>query len=99
MNGDELEVGETINHVIELAVEEDRALVDDDHAAAERLDIRHVVAREQDGRLALRVVVTQEFTNDLLRDDVEADGGLVEEQDLGLMQERGDELHLHALPE
>ena len=45
------------------------------------------------------VVVAQERAQGLLRNDVEADGGLVEKQHPRAVEQRGDELHLHALAE
>ena len=99
MDGDEFEIGEAVEDVAEPAVEEEVAVVDDDDASTELLDVGHVMAGEQDGGLAGRVVIAQEFADILLRNHVEADGGFVEEEDAGLVEQRGDELHFHAFAE
>lgn len=52
VDGDDLEIGEAIDDVAERAIKEDGAFVDDDHALAECLDIRHVMAGEEDGGFA-----------------------------------------------
>lgn len=83
----------------EVAVVDFFAVVDDDDAVAEGLDIGHIVAGEQGGDLVTAVVVAEEVAHGFLGDDVETDGGLVEEKDAGAVEEGGDELHLHALAE
>jgi hypothetical protein len=83
-------------YLVEAAVEGDFAVVNDDDAVAEGLDVGHVVAGKQDGRLLRGVVALEEFAHNLLRNHIQADGRFVEEEDFGLMQERGDQLHLHA---
>ena len=45
----------------------------------------------------LPVVLTQKIADGFLRNDVEADGGLVEEEHTRAVEQGGDELHLHAL--
>src|SRR6185312_10507600 len=75
------------------------AAVDDDHPLAELLDVRHVVAGEQDGDAVDAVVFAQELADGLLRDDVEADRRLVEKEHPRPVEEGGDQLHLHALAE
>src|SRR6185503_13071993 len=45
------------------------------------------------------VEVADELADLLLRDDVEADGGLVEEEDARAVEERGGDLAAHALSE
>jgi hypothetical protein len=44
-------------------------------------------------------VAADEFADGFLRNHVQADGRLVEKQHLGLVQQRGDEFHLHAFAE
>ena len=75
------------------------ALVDDDHAFAELLDVRHVVAGQEDRDLVAPVVIGEEAAHGPLADDIEADGGLVEEEHARAVEEGGDKLHLHALTE
>ena len=83
----------------ESAVVDFCALVDHDHAFAEFLDVGHVVAREENRHAILAVVVAEELANGTLRNDVETDGRFVEKEDARAVQERGDELHFHALAE
>ena len=64
------------------AVVEDRAVVDHDHALAQRLHVGHVVAGQQHGRAAAGVVLGQERPDPLLHGHVEPDGRLVQEQHL-----------------
>ena len=97
LNGDELGIGEAVHHLAEAAIEEDRAVINDNDALAQLLDVGHVMAGEQDGRLLLRVVLAQELPHGLLGDHVQADGRLVQEQDFRLVQQRRDQLHLRAL--
>ena len=96
LDGDELEVGEAVHDVAQFAVEEDFAVVNDDDALAERLDVGHVMAGEENGGFLGGVVAADKFANGLLGNDVEADGGLVEKQDAGLVEQGGDEFHFHA---
>src|SRR5207249_4111175 len=50
LNGDKLGIGKSVHHFAQLAIEEDHAVIDDDHALAQFLDIVHVMAGEQNGR-------------------------------------------------
>ncbi len=74
-------------------------MIDDDDALAKFLDISHVVASEHgdDGMFAM--VSAEEVAHALLRGDVEADGGFVEEKDFWAVEQGGDELHFHAFSE
>ena len=72
-------------------------MVDDDHPAAERDDVRHVVARQQHGRAVAPVVVGDERPDAFLHRHVEPDRRLVEEQNLRSVEERADDLDLHPL--
>ena len=81
------------------AVEQDPPVVDDDDALAQRLDVGHVVAREQNRGPETRVVVGDEHPDALLHRDVEADRRLVEEEHLRPMEQGADDLRLHALAE
>jgi hypothetical protein len=74
-------------------------VVDHDHAPAERDDVGHVVAREQDGRLVAAVVLGDERADPPLHRHVQADCGLVEEEDLRAVNERAHDFDLHALAE
>ena len=72
-------------------------MVDDDDPAAEGLNIRHVVAGQQDGGSAPGVIALEKFPDGLLRDHIQADRRFIQEENPGLVQQRGDQLHLHAL--
>ena len=74
-------------------------MVDHDHAPAQRLDVGHVVAREQHGRAGAPVVAGQELADAPLHGHVDADRRLVQEQHLRLVHQRDRELRLHALAE
>src|SRR5579859_398440 len=99
LNGNELEVSEAVNDLAEQTVEGDGAVVNDDDAPAKLLDVRHVMAGQQDGGFAGGVVFAQKFADGFLRNDVQPDGRLVQEEDFGLVQERGDQFHLHPFAE
>ena len=75
------------------------AVVDDEEPAAQPFDVVEIVRRQQDCRVVPRVEIREELAHTLLADHVEADRRLVEEQQLGSVQERGRELAAHALPE
>ncbi len=81
------------------AVEQDPAVVDDDHPLAQGLDVGHVVARQQHRRARPLVVLGEERADPLLGGDVEPDRRLVEEQHRRPMQEGAADLGLHPLPE
>ena len=80
LDRDHLEIGEAVEHFVQFAVEENAAMVDNDHASAQRLDICHVMAGEEDGRFLRLVVAAQELPDRLLRHDVEPDRRLIQEQ-------------------
>ncbi len=79
------------------AVQQDRATVDDDDAAAEGLDVVHIVGGEDDGDAALAVQSQDEIAHGELGDGIEADGGLVEEQDGRGVEQRRRQIAPHAL--
>src|SRR5207249_10118407 len=47
LNGDDFKIGEAIQDFAELAIEKNRAAIDDNDAAAKRLNIGHIVAGEK----------------------------------------------------
>jgi hypothetical protein len=85
--------------LVEPAVVDDRALADQEDAAAEPLDVLHVVAREQHGGPVLPAVLEQEVAHGPLRHQVEPDRRFVQEHHARAVQQRGDQLHLHPLAE
>src|ERR1044071_1045246 len=90
LDGDQLEICESVEDFAELPIEEDGAVVNDDDAFAKFLNIGHVMARQQNRRFMLRIVFAKEFTNGFLRNDIKPDGRFVKEKDFRLMQQRGD---------
>ena len=85
--------------LVERAVGEQAALADDDDALGQRLDVVHVVGREQHGHALLAVEPPHELAHGELRRRIEADRRLVEEQDRGIVQQGRGELRAHALAE
>ena len=83
----------------QIAVVDQPALVDHDHARAERGHVVHVVAGEQHRRAVALVVAADELAHRACIDDVEPDGRLVEEQHLRPVEQRRRQLALHALAE
>ena len=83
----------------ERAVGQDLAVADHDHARAQRLDVVHVVRREDHRHAALAVEPLDEVADRELRDGVEADRRLVEEQDRRRVEQRRREIAAHALAE
>ena len=79
------------------AVKDDVAMVDDHGPLAEHLDVAGIVGGQKDGDLLLLVHLQDKVADALLDDDVEADGGLVEEEDLGPVEQGGGDLAAHAL--
>ena len=84
-------------HAADAVVVDQLTVVDHDHAPRHLLDVRHVVRGEEDGRRALLVEPQHEVAKPRLGDQVEADRGLVEEQDLGLVQHARGQLAAHPL--
>ncbi len=68
-------------------------------ALAERLDVGHVVARQQHRRAVTPVVLGDERADALLHRHVETDRRLVEEEHLRQVKQRTDDLDLHPLAE
>ena len=83
LQGKDFMAAEAVDDAGQRAVVHDVAVGDDDDAFAKGDDIFHVMAREQDGDLALLLIVLEEFLDVVLRNDVETDGGLVEKEHLG----------------
>ena len=57
----------------ERAVKKDLAVIDDEHAMTELLDVLHVMASQQRHDPMLLVVDAQKFPHTLLADDIESD--------------------------
>ena len=85
--------------VAERAVEDRGAVVDHDDPVAQGLDVLEVVRGEHERGVPGRVERAQELAQPALADHVEADGRLVEEQDLRVVQQRGHDVPAHPLAE
>ena len=72
--------GELFDDAFEVSIEHDAPVIDKNDALAQRFDVLHVVTGQQDGGLASRVVVLEEFAHGFLADDIEADSWLIEKK-------------------
>lgn len=84
---------------IEVAIVEKLAVVDNHDTLAEHLDIFHIVGGEDDTGLAFLVDMFDEGADPFFGDDIETDGGFIEEEDVGVVEEGGAEVGTHALAE
>ena len=80
-------------------VEGDLALVEQDDAAGELLELGHVVAGHDHRHPSLAIELLDERQNAASGEHVQAEGGFVEQQDLGLVEQREREVGAHALAE
>ena len=85
--------------LVERAVEDGGAVVDHDHPAAQRLDVLQVVGGQQERGAALLVERAEELAQPALAHDVQPDRGLVEVEDLRVVQQRGRDVAAHPLAE
>ena len=83
----------------QIAVEDQRPVVDHDHPATERLDVLEVVGGEQQRGAPLGVERSQELPQPALAHHVEADRRLVEVEDLGVVEQRRRDVAAHPLSE
>ena len=83
----------------EMAVVEDFAVIDDHDAAAELFDVVEVVGGEQHRGAKFAIDGAQKMADVIFGDYVEADGGLVEEEERGIVEERGGEVAAHTFAE
>ena len=72
-------------------------MVDDDYAAAERLDICHVVTCQQDRGAEAMVICCDKATDATLHGHVEANGRLIKKEHSWTMQQGTGDLYLHTL--
>src|SRR5207237_1572519 len=89
--------GEPVDDGIKRPVEEDFAVIDDDDAIAQLLNVLHVMAGQHRDDAVLRIIESKKFADALLTNDVQADRRLIEEKDARLVDERRDKLHIHPL--
>ena len=81
------------------AVPDQRSVVDHEQSVAQPLDVAEVVRGEHHRDAVLAVDLDEEVAHTLLRDDVEPDRRLVEEQQLGAVEHRRRQLAADALAE
>lgn len=74
-------------------------MIDDDDTFADILDISEIVRGEEDGRLLGPVDFIDDLPKLLLRNDIKADGRLIEENDPRGVDEAGNKLASHPLSE
>jgi hypothetical protein len=79
-------------------VGDDAAFLQHDHALGHPLDLRHVVRGEHHGGGADPAVILELGAHPVRRIGIERGGGLVEQQQLGLVDERLGEADARLLP-
>src|SRR5690606_25920563 len=96
-DGDDAAPAVRTEEVVDGPLGEEAALVDDPHAVAEALGFLHVVRGVDDGRAAA-LEVEDGVENGVARLGIDADGGLVEEEELRVVDEGDGEVEpaLHA---
>ena len=80
-------------HLTERARQDEAAAVDDGDRVTELLDLVHLVGREDD-RSASGVQLKERLFQEVRIDRIETREGLIEEEDLRVMKDRGDDLDL-----
>ncbi len=80
-------------------VDHNAAVVDDHGASAECFDVADVVTGEKESDAFFAIDATQDFAEGFFGDDVEADGGFVEEDDFWFVNEGDGDFGPHALTE
>ena len=91
--------GDARPQLIHRAVGQNASLADDHDAAAEHLDIVHVVGRQDNSCLPLPVDSFDEVAHRQFGDGIQADGRFVQEEQRRIVQESGNEIATHALTE
>jgi hypothetical protein len=79
------------------ALRQDAAIRDEHYAVAESLDVVHVVGGQDDRNAAFAVEAPDKVPKGELGHGVQADGGLVQEQDRGGVEQGGRQVAAHAL--
>src|SRR5260370_3316821 len=72
-------------------------MVDDENAMTKLFNVLHVMTGQERHDAVFLIVDAQKFTDALLTNHVQTDGWFVEKEDARLMNQRGDQLHLHPL--
>ncbi len=85
--------------LIERAIVEDAAVIDDHDAAAKLLDIVEIVSGEQNGGVKLAIDGAQELADVVLGNHVEANGRLIEKEERGIVQQCRGQIAAHAFAE
>ena len=84
---------------VEGAVIRHHALVDEDDPRAQPCDIPHVMSGEQQRGAMLDPLLDEELAEPLLAEDVQPDGRLVEDDQLGSVEQGRSDLAAHPLAE
>src|SRR5438874_2150887 len=74
-------------------------MVNDEHALAERLDIIHIMRREQNSHPSCSIDLQQKFSHACLGYYIQPDRWLIQVQKFRIMQQRGSQITTHALAE
>ena len=96
---DDLERGQPRGQVAEQAVKENAPVVDDDDPLAQRRDVGHVVAGENQRGPVAPVVIGDEVADARLHGDIDADRRFIEKEHVGPVEQRDADLAFHALAE
>ena len=99
LEGDGAELAKALLDGVDRPVVDQPPGVDDDHPLAQLLDVAQVVGGEDDGGALVAVLLPDELADALLDDQVQPDGGLVQVDDLRLVDQGGGQLGAHLLPE
>jgi hypothetical protein len=86
-------------HSADLVVQHDPPVIDDDHAFGDVFDVSGIVAGQKDRQAVRAVPFADQIAQFLTGDHVQANGGFVQEQHAGFVQQTGGDLGAHALPE
>src|SRR6185437_8606661 len=89
--------GMAFDQARDCAIEDEPPLIDHHHSGTEHLHIVHVVRGEEHGGPIAAVVEMEELPDVLLHHHVEPDRRLVEKEDLGPVNEGGDQFATHTL--
>src|SRR5581483_9323955 len=92
----ELGLTELVADPREWTVVDGAAMADDQYARAKCFYVTHVMTGEQHGHTVLLVVVLQAALDRGLGDHIEPNGRLIQQEQLRLVKQGGDQLHFHA---
>ncbi len=99
IEGDLAELAKSLLDGLDRSVIDDAPIVDDDDALAQLFDVAQVVRGQHDGHALGDAFPFDEVADALLDDQVQADGRLVQIDDLWLVDQRRRQLGAHLLPQ